>query len=101
MSTKTPESVPYSPDSHTTPSWRRMTLAVLLLWNRDSDLWLRDGEVGARHQPFDFRMKRQNSFDVTNPSGSDRIEIGAGLQSLVREHMRKLWRDQSLCFSLN
>ncbi|GBL85267.1 hypothetical protein AVEN_222733-1 [Araneus ventricosus] len=41
----------------------------------------------------DFGMKRQNSFDVSNPAGSrridgnpagsDRIEIGAGLQSLV------------------
>ncbi|GBN57049.1 hypothetical protein AVEN_178967-1 [Araneus ventricosus] len=28
-------------------------------------------------------MKRKNSFDVSNPAGSDRIEIGAGLQSLV------------------
>ncbi|GBL91015.1 hypothetical protein AVEN_184405-1 [Araneus ventricosus] len=38
-------------------------------------------------------MKRQNSFDVSNsagslridgnPAGSDRIEIGAGLQSLI------------------
>ncbi|GBO13437.1 hypothetical protein AVEN_90028-1 [Araneus ventricosus] len=28
-------------------------------------------------------MKRQNSFDVSNPAGSNRIEIGAGLQSLV------------------
>ncbi|GBM36222.1 Glycoprotein 3-alpha-L-fucosyltransferase A [Araneus ventricosus] len=27
-------------------------------------------------------MKRQNSFDVSNPAGSNRIEIGAGLQSL-------------------
>ncbi|GBM36200.1 hypothetical protein AVEN_97569-1 [Araneus ventricosus] len=27
-------------------------------------------------------MKRQNSFDVSNPAGSGRIEIGAGLQSL-------------------
>ncbi|GBN47539.1 hypothetical protein AVEN_266004-1, partial [Araneus ventricosus] len=42
----------------------------------------------------DFGMKRQNSFDVTNPAGSgridgnpvgsDRIEIGAGLQSLIQ-----------------
>ncbi|GBN43860.1 hypothetical protein AVEN_5379-1 [Araneus ventricosus] len=41
----------------------------------------------------DFGMKRQNSFDVSNPAGSrridgnpagsDRIEIGAGLQSLA------------------
>ncbi|GBM20572.1 hypothetical protein AVEN_261696-1 [Araneus ventricosus] len=41
----------------------------------------------------DFGMKRQNSFDVTNPAGSgridgnsagsDRVEIGAGLQSLL------------------
>ncbi|GBM91622.1 hypothetical protein AVEN_166666-1 [Araneus ventricosus] len=41
----------------------------------------------------DFGMKRQNSFDVPNPAGSgridgnpagsDRIEIGAGLQSLA------------------
>ncbi|GBL97923.1 hypothetical protein AVEN_242207-1 [Araneus ventricosus] len=41
----------------------------------------------------DFGMKRQNSFDVSNPAGSgridgnpagsDRIEIGAGLQSLI------------------
>ncbi|GBN45699.1 hypothetical protein AVEN_68319-1 [Araneus ventricosus] len=43
---------------------------------------------------FDFGMKRQNSFDVSNPVGSrricldrwesGRIEIGAGLQSLHR-----------------
>ena len=28
-------------------------------------------------------MKRQNMFDVANPVGFDRIEIGAGFQSLV------------------
>ncbi|GBO25374.1 hypothetical protein AVEN_24688-1 [Araneus ventricosus] len=31
-------------------------------------------------------MKRQNSFDVTNPAGSDQIEIGTGLQSLHMRH---------------
>ncbi|GBL94201.1 hypothetical protein AVEN_163522-1 [Araneus ventricosus] len=52
-----------------------------------------------RHQfagSVDFGMKRQNSFDVSNPAGSrridgnpagsDRIEIGAGLQSLAATH---------------
>ena len=28
-------------------------------------------------------MKGQNMFDVANPAGFDRIEIGAGLQSLI------------------
>ncbi|GBM02012.1 hypothetical protein AVEN_269602-1 [Araneus ventricosus] len=47
----------------------------------------------------DFGMKRQNSFDVSNPAGSgridgnpagsDRIEIGAGLQSLL---IFRAWR---------
>ncbi|GBM53051.1 hypothetical protein AVEN_58774-1 [Araneus ventricosus] len=44
-------------------------------------------------------MKRQNSFDVHNPAGSrridgnparsDQIEIGAGLQSLIRSIQRE------------
>ncbi|GBN42025.1 hypothetical protein AVEN_207524-1 [Araneus ventricosus] len=51
------------------------------------------------HFIVDFGMKRQNSYDVTNPAGSsridgnpagsDRIEIGAGLQSLVGDYIPK------------
>ncbi|GBM79500.1 hypothetical protein AVEN_57337-1 [Araneus ventricosus] len=59
----------------------------------------------------DFGMKRQNSFDVTNPAGSsqidgnpagsDRIEIDAGLQSLAPHyspHYVRLIRRPSLLY---
>ncbi|GBO31768.1 hypothetical protein AVEN_77432-1 [Araneus ventricosus] len=54
----------------------------------ETTLW----EVTNKKDLIDFGMKKQNSFDVSNPdgsrridgnpAGSDRIEIGAGLQSL-------------------
>ncbi|GBM77162.1 hypothetical protein AVEN_145876-1 [Araneus ventricosus] len=44
----------------------------------------------------DFGMKRQNSFDVSNPAGSDRIEIGAGLQSLADMEEEGRWDNKHL-----
>ncbi|GBO04575.1 hypothetical protein AVEN_269661-1 [Araneus ventricosus] len=57
-----------------------------------ADVERRFGDRGARL--VDFGMKRQNSFDVSNPAGSGRIEIGAGLQSLIT-FRRLLFEDSS------
>ncbi|GBM29525.1 hypothetical protein AVEN_212247-2-1, partial [Araneus ventricosus] len=71
-----------------TTRWRRDDHAVTrCYWGQE----VRDKDIGKLS--IDFGTKRQNSFDVTNPAGSsridgnpdrsDRIEIGAGLQSLL------------------
>ncbi|GBN61769.1 hypothetical protein AVEN_38830-1, partial [Araneus ventricosus] len=50
--------------------------------------------LGRADAKVDFGMKRQNSFDLSNPAGSYRIEIGAGLQSLVLVKERNLGRSR-------